>query len=45
VQVAHEWNIAAHVQATEGRPGKRVFTVAELQAFFNHADAQVHHPG
>ena len=41
VQVAHEWNIAAHVQAAEGSPGKRAFTVAELQAFFNHADAQV----
>ena len=41
VQVAHEWNIAAHVQAAEGGPGKRAFTVDELQAFFDHADDQV----
>lgn len=41
VQVAHEWNTAVHVQAAEGDPGKRVFTVTEMQAFFDHADTQV----
>jgi integrase/recombinase XerC len=41
VQVAHEWNTAVHVQASEADPGKRAFTVDELQALFDHADAQV----
>jgi site-specific recombinase XerD len=41
VQVCHEWNTAVHVQAAEGDPGKRAFTVDELQAFFDHADDQV----
>jgi len=40
VQVAHEWNTAAHVQDNEGDPGKRAFTVDELQAFFDFADDQ-----
>jgi integrase/recombinase XerC len=41
VQVAHEWNTAVHVQQAEGDPRKRAFTLDELQAFFDHADAQV----
>lgn len=40
VQVAHEWNTAAHVQVNEGDPAKRAFTVDELQAFFDFADEQ-----
>ena len=41
VQVVHEWNTAVHVQAAEGGPAKRAFTVEELQAFFDYADDQV----
>ena len=41
VQVVHEWNTAVHVQAAEGDPVKRAFTIDELQAFFDHADDQV----
>ena len=41
VQVCHEWNTAIHVQQAEGDPVKRAFTVTELQAFFDYADAQV----
>jgi site-specific recombinase XerD len=41
VQVVHEWNTAVHVQAAEGDPVKRAFTIDELQAFFDHADGQV----
>ncbi|MDQ2739146.1 MAG: site-specific integrase [Actinomycetota bacterium] len=41
VQVVHEWNTAVHVQAAESDPGRRAFTVTELDAFFDHADAQV----
>jgi integrase/recombinase XerC len=41
VQVCHEWNTAVHVQDGEGEPAKRAFTVAELQALFDHADEQV----
>ncbi len=41
VQVVHEWNTAVHVQAAEGDPIKRAFTIDELQAFFDHADSQV----
>lgn len=40
VQVVHEWNTAVHVQDNEGRPGKRAFTIDELQAFFDFADEQ-----
>jgi site-specific recombinase XerD len=40
VQVAHEWNIAVHVQDNEGDPRKRAFTVDELQMFFDFADDQ-----
>jgi site-specific recombinase XerD len=40
VQVVHEWNTAVHVQDNEGSPGKRAFTVDELQAFFDFADEQ-----
>jgi hypothetical protein len=41
VQVVHEWNTAVHVQDAESDPGKRAFTLAELEALFDHADAQV----
>lgn len=41
IQVVHEWNTAVHVQDAESDPGKRAFTVAELEAFFDHADEQV----
>lgn len=41
VQVVHEWNAAVHAQQAEADPSKRAFTVEELQAFFDHADAQV----
>lgn len=41
VQVVHEWNTAVHVQDAESGPAKRAFTVAELEAFFEHADEQV----
>lgn len=41
VQVIHEWNTARHVADSEAGPGRRAFTRAELQAFFDHADDQV----
>lgn len=41
VQVCFEWNTAVHVQGNEADPGKRAFTVAELQALFDYADEQV----
>jgi integrase/recombinase XerC len=41
VQVVHEWNAAVHAQQAEADPLKRAFTVEELQAFFDYADAQV----
>jgi len=41
VQICHEWNTAVHVQEGEADPAKRAFTVAELQALFDHADEQV----
>jgi integrase/recombinase XerC len=41
VQICHEWNTATHVADHEGRPAVRPFTRDELQAFFDHADAQV----
>jgi len=41
VQVVHEWNAAVHAQQAEADPSRRAFTVEELQAFFDHADAQV----
>jgi len=41
VQVVHEWNTAVHVQQNEADPRKRAFTLDELQALFDHADAQV----
>lgn len=41
IQVVHEWNTAVHVCETEGESAKRAFTRDELQAFFDHADAQV----
>lgn len=41
VQVVHEWNTAGHHQDNEQNPGKRAFTRAELQAFFDRADDEV----
>lgn len=41
VQVVHEWNAATHVQDAESAPTRRAFTRDELQAFFDHADAEV----
>lgn len=41
VQVCQEQDTARHVADVESRPGKRAFTRDELQAFFDHADAQV----
>lgn len=41
VQVCHEWNTVPHVLEVEARPGVRPLTRAELEAFFDHADAQV----
>jgi integrase/recombinase XerC len=41
VQVVHEWNAAVHAQQAEADPSKRAFTLEELQAFFDYADAQV----
>lgn len=41
VQVVHEWNAITHVQDAEGDPVKRAFTREGLQAFFDHADAEV----
>lgn len=41
IQVVHEWNTAVHVSESEGETAKRAFTRQELQAFFDHADAQV----
>lgn len=41
VQICHEWNSAVHAADYEGRPGRRPFSREELQAFFDHADAQV----
>ena len=41
VQVVHEWNTAVHVQEAEADPGKRAFTLEEIQAFIDYADEQV----
>jgi integrase/recombinase XerD len=41
VQVCFEWNTARHSQGNEQDPAKRAFTHEELQAFFDHADAEV----
>jgi integrase/recombinase XerC len=41
VQVCHEWNTATHAADYEGRPARRPFTRAELQAFFDFADERV----
>jgi len=40
-QVFFEWNTAPHVQEYDGRPTKRPYTREELQALFDHADAEV----
>ncbi len=41
VQVCHEYNTAVHVADYEGRPGRRPFARAELQALFDFADDRV----
>lgn len=41
VQVLGDFNSAVHTSEVESRPGKRAFTLDELQAFFDHADDQV----
>jgi len=41
VQVFHEGNAAVHASDYEGRPERRPLTRAELQAFFDAADAHV----
>jgi integrase/recombinase XerC len=41
VQVCTESNTAAHAAEYEGSPRRRPFTREELQALFDHADAQV----
>jgi len=41
VQICHEWNTAVHVADYEGRPARRPFTRAELQALFDYADSRV----
>ena len=41
VQVCHEGNAAVHASDYEGRPERRPLTRAELQAFFDAADAHV----
>jgi integrase/recombinase XerC len=40
-QICHEWNVARHSAAYEGRPEVRALTRAELQEFFDHADEKV----
>ena len=40
-QICFEWNTAVHAAEYEGRPGRRPFTRAELQAFFDFADERV----
>ncbi|MEU8310732.1 site-specific integrase [Actinomadura sp. NPDC048955] len=42
IQIVHEWNTAVHLQENEADPSKRAFTRDELQAFFDHADDQIH---
>lgn len=41
VRICHEWNTVRHVADYEGDPGRRPLTREELQALFDHADAQV----
>ncbi|MFD5922277.1 tyrosine-type recombinase/integrase [Kitasatospora sp. NPDC058201] len=41
VQIAHEWNTTAHLVDYEGGPERRPMTREEIQAFLDHADAQV----
>jgi integrase/recombinase XerC len=41
IQVVHEWNTAAHVQANEADPKKRAFTKKELHNFFARCDDEV----
>lgn len=40
-QICHEWNTRAHISEYEGKPARRPFTYAELQAFFDCADGRV----
>ena len=41
VQIAHEWNTAAHVGEYEGDPRRRALTYDEVQALFDAADGRV----
>ena len=41
IQICHEGNTVKHLAEFEGEPGNRPFSRQELQAFFDHADAQV----
>lgn len=41
VQVCHEWNTVAHLNAYEGRPGRRPLTYDELQVLFDYLDGRV----
>lgn len=41
IQVCREDNVVRHAAEVESRPAKRAFTRDELQAFFDHANAQV----
>jgi integrase/recombinase XerC len=40
-QICHEWNTAAHVSVSEGRPQRRPLTREELQRLFDVADEAV----
>lgn len=44
-QVFFDWNTAVHVQAYDGRPTKRPYSREELDALFEHADAEVERIG
>jgi integrase/recombinase XerC len=40
-QVCHEWNTVAHLNAYEGRPGRRPLTYTELEQLFDYLDDRV----
>ena len=40
-QVCHEWNTVAHLNAYEGRPGRRPLTHNELEQLFGYLDDRV----
>ncbi len=41
VQVFFEWNTASHTQDFEGGPGRRPFSLVEIETFFDYADDEV----